>query len=292
MVSYDYYRIFYYVARCRSFTQAARELLSSQPNVTRAIKNLEAELGCTLLIRSHRGVTLTAEGEKLYEHVSLAVEQLSAGEELLAMDKGLQSGTVTIAATEIALRCLLLPVLKAFRLAYPGVRIRVLNLVTAQASEAIRDGLADFALVTGPAGEQPGVSAKTLRQFQEVAVCGPAYAVLAEKPVELHALTNVPMIGLADRTQTHTFYEALFERAGLHYAPEIEAATADQILPMVMANLGVGFVPEEFVRAEARQDSFLVLELVQPLPPRAILLLKRKGQSLSLAARALCQLLE
>ena len=63
-VNYDYYRIFYYVAKCGNLSQAARELVNNQPNLTRSIKNLEAELGCTLFSRTNRGVKLTPEGER------------------------------------------------------------------------------------------------------------------------------------------------------------------------------------------------------------------------------------
>ena len=64
-VSYDYYRIFYYVAKCGNLSQAAKQLLNNQPNLTRSIKNLEAALGCTLFSRTNRGVRLTPEGEQL-----------------------------------------------------------------------------------------------------------------------------------------------------------------------------------------------------------------------------------
>ena len=49
-VTYDYYRIFYYAAKYKSFSQAATILMSNQPNVTRAIHNLESQLGCRLFI--------------------------------------------------------------------------------------------------------------------------------------------------------------------------------------------------------------------------------------------------
>ena len=64
-VSYDYYRIFYYVAKYGNLSQAAKHLLNNQPNLTRSIKNLEAELGCTLFSRTNRGVKLTPEGERI-----------------------------------------------------------------------------------------------------------------------------------------------------------------------------------------------------------------------------------
>ena len=65
-IDYDYYRIFYYVAKCGSITQAAKRLLHDQPNLTRMIKLLEGELGCALFYRTNRGVRLTPEGKRLY----------------------------------------------------------------------------------------------------------------------------------------------------------------------------------------------------------------------------------
>ena len=47
-ISYEYYRIFYHVARCGNLTKAAEALQNSQPNLTRAIRNLESEIGCPL----------------------------------------------------------------------------------------------------------------------------------------------------------------------------------------------------------------------------------------------------
>ena len=93
-INYEYYRVFYYVVKYQNFTQAAIALMNNQPNITRIIKNLEKELGCTLFIRSNRGVKLTQEGEKLYSHIRIAVEQIELGEELLSMDKTLQSGII------------------------------------------------------------------------------------------------------------------------------------------------------------------------------------------------------
>ena len=113
-IPYDYYRIFYYVARYQSLTRAAHALQSNQPNVTRTINALERELGCRLFQRSHRGVTLTPEGEKLFAHVQIMQEQLQAAEYELAGSRSLQSGSVSIGASETALHGLLLPVLRRF----------------------------------------------------------------------------------------------------------------------------------------------------------------------------------
>ena len=104
LVSYEYYRFFYEVARCGSFTRAANALHSSQPNVTRTVRRLEAALGCRLFERSNRGVQLTPEGERLCARVAVACEQLEAGESDLLSAARLQGGTVFLGATETALR--------------------------------------------------------------------------------------------------------------------------------------------------------------------------------------------
>ena len=65
-ISYDYYRIFYCVAKYGNLSQAAKVLMNNQPNLTRTIKNLESALGCPLFSRTNRGMKLTPEGKKLY----------------------------------------------------------------------------------------------------------------------------------------------------------------------------------------------------------------------------------
>ena len=57
-VNFEYYKIFYYVAKYNNFTKAAHVLNNSQPNITRAMNCLEHELNCTLFVRTNRGVCL------------------------------------------------------------------------------------------------------------------------------------------------------------------------------------------------------------------------------------------
>ena len=119
-VNYEYYRLFYYVCKYHSITRAANVLRMSQPNVTRALNRLEEQLGCKLLVRSTRGVTMTPEGEVLFAHVEIAQEQLQAGESELAGITALESGALTISASETALNVFLLDKLREFHRRYPG----------------------------------------------------------------------------------------------------------------------------------------------------------------------------
>lgn len=291
-ISYDYYRVFYYVAKYRSITQAAAVLLNNQPNLTRIIKNLESELGCTLFVRSRQGVRLTPEGQQLFAHIRIAVEHIEAGEEELALVRGLQQGTVSIGASGTALHCLLLPVLKQYRQRYPGIRIRVSNYSTPQALTALKNGLVDIAIVTVPPAEiSDPLKCKVLKYIQDAAVCGTAFSFPADHPLSLAELSRFPLISMGEHTKTYAFYVSLFAEKGAVFSPSVEAATADQILPLVMHDLGIGFIPEALLGDAVQKGTVKLVPLADPIPLRTICLVKRAGLSLSAAAWKLEELL-
>lgn len=290
-ISYDYYRIFYYVAKCGSFTQAANALLQNQPNVTRTIKALEYALGCTLFIRSNKGAILTPEGERLYQHVAVAFQQIEAGEAEISLDKTLQKGVVSIAVSEVALHGLLLPVLESYHIAFPGVRIKISNCSTPQAITELKHGIADFALVTTPTGIGEDMKAVNIKSFSSVAVCGTAYSKLKNKEMTLKEIAEYPIVSLDAKTKTYALYSKWFSENGLVFSPDIEAATTDQLLPMIKHNLGIGFVPEMFVENDNEKDRIIQLDLKEKIPNGSICLVTKKNHSLSIAAGQLTDML-
>lgn len=290
-INLDSYRVFYYVAQCRSFTKASQLLYSNQPNVTRTIKNLEQALGCTLFIRTSRSVQLTPEGEALFSHIAPAMQQIKAGEESVLLHSNLQSGTICIGVSEIALHLVLLPVLKAFRQVYPGIRLRIFNSNSQQAVSALKNRLVDFSLVTPPIQESDAFFRTDVASFQEVPICGTAFRDLADQPLTWEHLMILPIISLCKGTSTHQLYTDWFREHDLSFSPDIEAATADQILPMVRANLGIGFIPEHTAKEAAADGSITILQPQENPPERTISLLKQKDMPLSIAASALERML-
>ena len=287
-IGYDYYRIFYYVAKYGNVTQAARVLLNNQPNLTRAVKTLESELGCPLFIRSNRGMKLTPEGERLLRHIRIAIENIEAGEAEIIESRNLERGSVFVAASEVALHCVLLPVLKKYRSLYPGIKLKISNHSTPQAIDAIKNGFADIAVVTTPTLPSAMLEEITVRKFREVAVCSSAFSELWGRKVSFEELLSYPLISLGTQTKSYELYSEFFAGEGLRYQPETEAATADQIVPMVKADLGIGFVPEEFLEGI---EGVSVIETEDPLPEREIRVVKRCEQPLGIAAKEMEKLI-
>ena len=77
-INYELYRIFYIVAKNKNITDASKELLISQPAISKSIKNLESMLGGTLFVRTKRGVILTDEGKEFYNYISKAMEYIDS----------------------------------------------------------------------------------------------------------------------------------------------------------------------------------------------------------------------
>ena len=100
-------------------------------------------------------------------------------------------------------------------------------------------------------------------------------------------MDSLPIISLCKGTSTHQLYLDWFRAHDLTFSPDIEAATADQILPMVRANLGIGFIPEATAKEASGDGSITILQLQEQPPERTISLLKRKDMPLSIAAAEL-----
>lgn len=289
-ISYDYYRIFYYVAKYGSFSKAAEVLTHNQPNLTRTIKTLENELGCVLFTRSHKGVILTPEGEKLFEHISAAFEHFQAAEEELIENRSLKKGMVSIGATEIALRCFLLPILSRYKTRHPGVRLKISNSSTAEAVAMVENELIDLAIVTSPIEEAGNIVFKKLKSYKEIAICGEALKdeISAKEPLDFKELLSYPLVSLGKKSSTYRFYAPLFMHHGIQFAPDIEAATTDQIIPLVRHGMGVGFIPEDFLKVSpAGYRDIHPIKLTEPDPMRDIFLIKKHGHALSLPAKEL-----
>ena len=82
-ISFELYKVFYYVASTLSFSEASRQLYISQSAVSQSIKSLEQKLGHKLFTRNTKCVMLTPEGETLFRHVEPAVNLLVQGERQL-----------------------------------------------------------------------------------------------------------------------------------------------------------------------------------------------------------------
>lgn len=290
-VNFEYYRIFYYVAKYNNFTKAAHALGNSQPNVTRAMNCLESAVQCTLFVRTNRGVRLTPEGERLYTRVAAAMSLLQEAEDEMTESAELKQGSIAIGASEIALSIYLLEKLKRFHIEYPRIRIKIYNHSTPQAVQSVKSGEIDFAVVTTPTRTQKPLKEVTLQSFREVLVGGRTFTALGSQELSLAEIQNYPFICLGKETMTYQFYHQLFWDYGVELKPDTEVATTDQILPLVKYELGLAFLPEPMVKQSIAQHEIVPIPLREEIPEREICMVYDSKRPMNVAARRLKKIL-
>ena len=282
--NFEYYKIFYYVAKYENLTKAATALKTSQPAVTRTIHKLEGELGCRLFTRSKTGMKLTPEGRTFYGYVAAGCAQFFKGENDLSNLISLENGTIYISATETALHCYLFQAMEEFNSLYPNVRFKILNNSTTESVNAVKEGKVDLAFVSANLQVAKPLRMKILRKYRDILIAGMRFEELKEE-LSLKELVSYPWISLTAETITRRFLNEYFEKNGLTFAPDMELATTDMILPAVRHNLGLGFIPAEFADAELKSGQVFEIKVKEKLPERNIVLIYDMEYPQSIAAK-------
>ena len=285
--NFEYYKIFYYVAKYENLTKAATALKTSQPAVTRTIHKLEGELGCRLFTRSKTGMKLTPEGRTFYGYVAAGCAQFFKGENDLSNLISLENGTIYISATETALHCYLFQAMEEFNSLYPNVRFKILNNSTTESVNAVKEGKVDLAFVSANLQVARPLRMKILRKYRDILIAGKRFEELkaGKEELSLKELVSYPWISLTAETITRRFLNEYFEKNGLTFAPDMELATTDMILPAVRHNLGMGFIPAEFADAELESGQVFEIKVKEKLPERNIVLIYDMEYPQSIAAK-------
>ena len=142
-------RYFLAVAREQSFSTAAERLFLSQPTLSRQLKELEDELGKTLLVRSNKGVTLTEEGMILRKRAEEIVDLIDKTELEVRQSNDNVSGTVYIGAGETYAIKLIADTAHHLKADYPGIHYSFFSGNGTDVMEKLERGLMDFGLIFG-----------------------------------------------------------------------------------------------------------------------------------------------
>ena len=156
-INYELYKVFYFVAKTLSFSEASKCLYISQSAVSQSVKVLEKKLGQTLFIRSTKRVQL------------LEANTLNGGQ-------------LRIAASDTICRYFLVPYLNKFHKLYPNVHIKVTNSTSIDCARILENGQVDFIITNYPnSGLLNTHSVRAIREFRDVFVASADHFPLRDK---------------------------------------------------------------------------------------------------------------
>ena len=185
------YYVFYIAAKTGNISAASKELYISQPAVSKSITKLEANLNTKLLIRSSRGVTLTREGEILYERLKEAFHSIELGEEQLRFENKMEVEHLTIGVSTTLCKYVLLPYLKEFVRRKPHVRISIACQPTYQTLQALEDGTIDIGLVGEPDVSSPFIFSR-IHSIEDIFVTTQSYLdnLMIRTGIDYHSISD------------------------------------------------------------------------------------------------------
>src|SRR5471030_1325926 len=191
-----------------NLTDAAKALFTSQPGVSKAIIELEEELGVDIFTRHGKRIRgLTEPGRLVLESVELIMQEIDSlkriGKEYAAQD----SGSFTIATTHTQARYTLPKVVQAFMIKFPKVRLSLLQGNPQQIAEMVQRDQADLAIATESIAGVTGLITLPCYQWEHVVVVAPDHPLLKSKQITLEeiaasrlSLTMLPLPAAARST--------------------------------------------------------------------------------------------
>ncbi len=284
MANFDYYKIFFYAATSNSFSRAAQILDTTQPNVTRCMNNLEAQLGTRLFARSRNGISLTPEGRQLYDDISKAIPLLESAEAQFLHNNPLDSGLITISITDISMHLVVLPIMRSFHNKQPNVRFKIISSTSLEALHSIENAKVDFSILTTPVTIPHGIKTEKLLSFQES-----FYTAFSKSPYisdthSLRQISQAPLISMGTGSSTRQFIQNIYQKEKVDLRIDFEATSMEQVLHMIQNGVGIGMYPDCLIENQHEHPLYKIPVSFQ-IPKRDILLLTNPKKSLSFASQ-------
>lgn len=280
-------RIFVEVIRQGGFSQAAKTVFATQSTVSKAVKQLEDEMGVPLVDRAGHRSRPTAAGEIVYRR---ALAMLAERDDLAAeLDelRGLKRGLLRLGLPPIGSNTLFAPLFPAYRSRYPGIEIRLVEHGSKRLEELLRAGEIDLGGLLLPVTEE--FAWQDVRQDPIAAMVAASHPMAQAGAASIAAFGGHPFILFEAGFALNAIILDACRRAGVTPGIAARSSQIEFIFELVAAGLGVGFLPRMIIESRGHAGVRAVT-LTDPGLIWHMALAWRRGGYLSEAAKAWLEL--
>lgn len=283
-------RLFATVVDRGGFTRAAAALNLSQPAISKSLKDLEADLGLTLLERGGGSMKMTDAGRALYARARelFGVERVAERE--LRELRGLKRGALRIAASTTIATYLLPAALGRFHLRHPRIRIQIASANTRAVLRMLLEARVDLALVEGPVSH-PRVTVHPWRDDELVVIAPPDHPLLGARHVAVTDLEDEPFLVREPGSGTREVAANALARHGVRLSDTMRVGSTEAIKQAVAAGLGLAIVSRAAAADQLALGRIAVLEVEGLTIRRALTRLELHDRAMTAAAREMQTLL-
>jgi DNA-binding transcriptional LysR family regulator len=284
-------KIFCDLAETLSFSKTAEKNLLSQSSVSQQLAQLELQYKCQLIDRKKRPISLTKEGQFLFNAGKDIIERLETLNSELNKLKNSTSGRINVAAIYSIGMHTLPNYLKHFMAKYPNIHVHVEYLSADKIYESVLSGEIDIGLVAVPKRD------KRLEvydfEFEPLTlVCSPKNPLANEKQVDIHKVEFERFIGFSNDVPTRGWIDGILQRYGITVRPVMEFDNIETIKRAVEINTGISILPQIAVISEVNAGTLKAIPFVNEAFTRPTGIIFRKDKVFGQAARYLLELLQ
>ncbi|MFL6625823.1 MAG: CysB family HTH-type transcriptional regulator [Vitreoscilla sp.] len=237
------------VRRNLNLTETAKALFTSQPGISKAILELEEELGIDLFVRHGKRLRrVTEPGQEVLKAIEIILREVAnmkrIGEEYSKQD----AGTLSIAATHTQARYVLPEPVAQLRRRFPKVQVSLHQGSPSEVVQMLLDGTADIGLATESLAEPEDLVSLPAYEWQHVIVMRAEDPLAAVEKISLEQLAGETLISYHPSFTGRRRIDAAFAQRRLKPNIALEAIDSDVIKTYVKSGLGVGIVAEMAVR--------------------------------------------
>jgi DNA-binding transcriptional LysR family regulator len=260
-----------------NLSAAAASLHTSQPGVSRQVRELETELGVEVFVRQGKRLTaLTPAGEKV---VAIAERLLGEVDNLRRVGQefsGAAAGELVIAATHMQAVYVLPPAIQLFARRYPEVRLSIHQGSPRELGERVLAGQADLAVATETLDRFPELVTRPLYRWHHCVVVKEGHELIGEKRLSLKRLAHYPLVTYDAAFTGRSALDDTFRQAGVAMNVVLTAIDTDVIKTYVRQGLGVGIIAGVAYDPDRDRD-LVALDASHLFPERVAKLAWRKG---------------
>jgi LysR family cys regulon transcriptional activator len=226
-------------------SEAAEALFTSQPGVSKQIKQLENDLGIIIFERVGKRLTgVTEAGGQVLAHARRILAETENLKRYVDDYTHGQQGALVIATTHTQARYALPEAISRFRMRYPEVTLTLHQGMPDQFAEWLMRGDVDLAIATEALKDVPGIVALPCRQWHHAIVVPEGHPLLSAGVISLAELASYPLITYVRGVAGRIGMDAVFERQGLTPRIVLDALDADVVKTYVGLGMGVGIIAE------------------------------------------------
>ena len=279
-MNYTYLNVFYTVAKLQNISKAAEELGVTQPAVSRIISNIEKEYRTKLFFRSKTGVSLTRDGQNLFEMVKAPLIELEKVSNNLSSNKTLDKVTIHIGATSTALYCYLFKHLEDdIKKIFPNVNFKIYSDSSTKLLNMVSNGSIDFAFITTPYQGREDLETHNVVKLNDILIAPISYKDQIKDKVSIKDLENYPFILLSKEMQFREYIDNFLNKYKVHVTPVYETDSSAILTPFVELGYGLTFIPDEMAAKSINEGKCYQVNIKEKLPDRYIAFAIKKDKT-------------